>query len=147
MLFTYQVINLSPSLQVLLLQIRNNFNQLVQSHLYVRDIAGDMELHDKNVIFKVDRVYPKVTTPNGKEMYLPREFSWCVEHEGQILFELHAQSRGISNLVWQQAMSEAFVIRLIGRAKAMKARAVILNILTADLCVGEKMNRIKYWIS
>ncbi|EXE14695.1 hypothetical protein J559_1080 [Acinetobacter sp. 983759] len=92
--FTYQVINLSPSLQVLLLQIRNNFNQLVQSHLYVRDIAGDMELHDKNVIFKVDRVYPKVTTPNGKEMYLPREFSWCVEHEGQILFELHAQSRG-----------------------------------------------------
>ena len=92
--FTYQVINLDATVQILLLQVRNHFNQIVQSRLYVRDAAGGMQLYDKQVVFKVHRVYPKMTTPNGKEMYLPREFSWSLRHHGEPLFELYAQSRG-----------------------------------------------------
>lgn len=36
-------------------------------------------MFDENVRFKVHRVYPKVKTPNGQIMYLPREFEWGYE--------------------------------------------------------------------
>lgn len=93
--FTYQVMNLANNRQLLLAQIRNPFNRILQSRLYLRDAqTGQTEMFDQNVHFKVHRVYPKVQTPNGKSMYLPREFEWSyIGKDGTSIF-VQAQSRG-----------------------------------------------------
>ncbi len=92
--YTYQVINLSADLQILLLQIRNQFNQIVQSRCYVRYADGRREFYDQQVQFKVHRVYPQVQTPNRQRMYLPREFGWQVYHKKKLYLTIQAQSRG-----------------------------------------------------
>lgn len=100
--FTYQIINLKNKRQLLLAQIKNNFNQIMQSRIYLRDLnICSAEMYDENVQFKIHRVYPKVKTPNGQEMYLPREFEWnyqdskrqiniCAESRGDFKFGLAA---------------------------------------------------------
>lgn len=92
--FTYQIINLNDQRQILLAQIRNSFNQITQSRIYLRDLQkGSSEVFDQGVIFKVHRVYPKVKTPNGHEMYLPREFEWCYQDATKTI-SVQAESRG-----------------------------------------------------
>lgn len=92
--FTYQVINLSNQRQLLLSHIRNGFNQIVQSRLYLKNFSqSTVELFDDYVYFRVHRVYPKVTTPNGQEMYLPRMFEWCFETNKKKII-IQCESRG-----------------------------------------------------
>ena len=92
--FTYQIINLESQKQLLLAQIRNSFNQIVQSRMYLRDLrTGTSVMFDENVQFKVLRVYPKVKTPNGHEMYLPREFEWNLKAENKTI-KVMGESRG-----------------------------------------------------
>ena len=93
--FTYQVINLQNNRQLLLTQIRDRFNRIVQSRLYLRDAtAGTSQMFDKNVYFKVHRLYPKIKTPHGQSMYLPREFEWRYEAKDGSCIAVQAQSRG-----------------------------------------------------
>lgn len=92
--FTYQIINLNNQRQLLLAQIRNNFNQIMQSRIYLRDLTNHTsEMFDEQVYFKVHRVYPKVTTPNQQDMYLPREFEWNFKNSNRSIV-VNAQSRG-----------------------------------------------------
>lgn len=92
--FTYQIINLNNQRQLLLAQIRNNFNQIVQSRIYLRDLKlNTSEMFDEKVYFKVHRVYPKVRTPNQQDMYLPREFEWSFKKSNRTI-HVNAQSRG-----------------------------------------------------
>lgn len=91
---SYQVINLPQCRQLILMQVRNAFNQVMQSRLFLRDLNWEKsELFDEQVFFKVNRVYPKITTPNGQHMYLPRQFEWCLDHP-QLKLHLVAESRG-----------------------------------------------------
>ncbi len=92
--YTHQLINLNENTQVILSQVRNQWNQIIYSRFYLRGINGENLFIDKKVYFHVHRVYPKITTPNHRQMYLPREFSWYVEENGQPIFEIKAQSRG-----------------------------------------------------
>ncbi|NNH02202.1 DUF6670 family protein [Acinetobacter sp. ANC 5414] len=93
--FTYQIINLENNRQLLLAQIRDPFNSIVQSRLYLRDAKmGVAQMFDDHVRFKVHRVYPKVKTPNGQYMYLPREFEWGYEGKDGTCISVQAQSRG-----------------------------------------------------
>ncbi|MFH7767621.1 DUF6670 family protein [Acinetobacter sp. BSP-28] len=93
--FTYQVINLENQRQLLLAQIRDSFNGILQSRIYLRDgKTGMSQMFDHNVRFKVHRVYPKVKTPNGQSMYLPREFEWGCEGKDGTCISIQAQSRG-----------------------------------------------------
>ena len=93
--FTYQVINLKNNRQLLLAQVRDSFNGVLQSRLYLRDAkTGIAQMFDENVRFKVHRVYPKVKTPNGQIMYLPREFEWGYEGKDGTCISVQAQSRG-----------------------------------------------------
>lgn len=93
--FTYQVINLSRNRQILLMQIRDTYNRIVQSRIYLRDLdKSTSQMFDNFVYFNIHRVYPKVTTPNGKNMYLPREFSWSYQGDDGVEINLQAKSRG-----------------------------------------------------
>ena len=75
--FTYQIINLNENEQLLLAQIRNNFNHIIQSRIYFRNLKDlTTTMVDQNVEFVIHRVYPAVITPNHQKMYLPREFEW-----------------------------------------------------------------------
>lgn len=92
--FTYQIINLENQKQLLLAHIRNSFNQIVQSRMYLRDLkTGTSEMYDQDVHFKLHRVYPKITTPNKQEMYLPREFEWNFQN-AQRKIKVIGESRG-----------------------------------------------------
>lgn len=73
----YQVINLQQGRQLLLMQLRDGFNHVLQSRLYLRDInLSQSQCFDQNVQFIIHRVFPSVKTPQGKTMYLLREFEW-----------------------------------------------------------------------
>ena len=92
---TYQIINLSENRQLLLAQIRDGFNRIVQSRIYLRDLKNmRTQMFDRKVYFKVHRVYPCVTTPNRQSMYLPREFEWCYENADGTCIWVQGQSRG-----------------------------------------------------
>lgn len=92
--YTYQVINLSETMQLVVVQLRNQWNSILFSRLEIQNTMGETQSFTENVDFHVHRVYPKVRTPNGREMYLPREFSWQCKKNGKIIFELYGESRG-----------------------------------------------------
>ena len=76
-------------------QTRDHFNRIVQSRIYLKYANVERtELFDEQVQFKVHRVYPKVVTPNGQAMYLPREFEWNYQNKTGDIIQIQAQSRG-----------------------------------------------------
>jgi len=92
--YTYQIINLEDQRQLQLIHIRNQFNQILQSKIYLKDlIKNKTECFESNVHFIVHRVYPKISTPNNHSMYLAREFEWqwCDKTRS---IRIYAQSRG-----------------------------------------------------
>lgn len=92
--FTYQIINLDEHQQMLLAQIRDKFNQIIQSRIYIRNLNTQQTImFDQNVHFVVHRIYPAVKTPNSQSMYLPREFEWQFEDTKNYI-RVIAQSRG-----------------------------------------------------
>jgi hypothetical protein len=91
--FTYQIIQVNSDLQIILSELRNQWNNIVVSRIEIQS-NQTTTLYDHQVIFDVTRVYPKVQTPNGREMYLPREFIWQYQQDEGIIFHLKAQSRG-----------------------------------------------------
>ena len=89
-----QIINLSEQRQLILVHIRNGLNQIVMSRIYLKDLnQSHTRVFDHHVYFKIHRVYPKVTTPNHQEMYLPREFEWLYEDDN-IKIRVKGESRG-----------------------------------------------------
>ena len=92
--YTYQLIQLKNKQQLLLVQLKNQFNQMIHSRMYLRSVDQEETIFiDEQVNVYVHRVYPKVTMPNQQEMYLPREFEWKVQH-AEYDVHLYGQSRG-----------------------------------------------------
>lgn len=92
--YTYQIIQLQDQRQLILLHIRNHYNQVLQSKVYLRSKDRKHSIClDQNVTLNITRVYPRVQTPRFHYMYLPREFSWMVQ-QGRHRIEVYAQSRG-----------------------------------------------------
>lgn len=92
--FTYQVIQVNVNLQIILSELRNQWNNIVFSRIEIQSNEQRSILYDHQVVLDITRVYPKVQTPNGREMYLAREFIWQYQEKNQIIFQLKAQSRG-----------------------------------------------------
>lgn len=92
--FTYQIIQINADLQIILSELRNQWNSIIFSRIEIQSNEQQSRLYDDQVIFDVSRVYPKVQTPNGRDMYLPREFSWQYSEKDVVVFQLTAQSRG-----------------------------------------------------
>lgn len=92
--YTSQIINLSQQRQLIVMQTRDPLNRILQSRLYLRDFnSKQVQMFDEGVCLKLHRVYPAVTTPNRRKMYLPREFEWIVSAP-DIKIRIQAQSRG-----------------------------------------------------
>lgn len=93
--FTYQIINLQGQRQLLLQHMRDSFNRIIQSRIYLRDFSQQkIYLFDQGVHFYIQRIYPAVRTPHGQKMYLPREFEWSYHDTKGHHIHIYAQSRG-----------------------------------------------------
>ncbi len=93
--YSYQIVNLKNDRQLICIQIRNEINEILQSRIYLRDgIKQTTQMFDESVEFNIYRIYPQITTPNGHQMYLPREFEWKHINKDGIQIILTAQSRG-----------------------------------------------------
>jgi len=92
--FTYQIIYINVELQIMLSQLRNQWNNIIFSRIEIQSQEQTDICYEHKVKLEVTRVYPKVQTPNGREMYLPREFIWQYQENDENIFQLHAQSRG-----------------------------------------------------
>ena len=92
--YVYQLIPLSDTQQLIVMQLRDQFNSILYSRLYLKNIAtGQVQIYDKNLSLHIQRVYPLVKTPNDQAMYLPRVWSWSLQLI-DIQIEICAQSRG-----------------------------------------------------
>lgn len=92
--YTYQIIDLKDQRQLQLIHLRNQFNQILQSKIFLKDFTQNKtECFETGVHFMVHRVYPKVSTPNHQSMYLAREFEWQWSNGAQHI-RVYAQSRG-----------------------------------------------------
>jgi hypothetical protein len=88
------MLNLRNNRQLIFMQLRDARNHIVQSRIYLRDLqVNTHQMFDTAVQFRIHRVYPKITTPSGRNMYLPREFEWCMQNENMQI-RLQGQSRG-----------------------------------------------------
>ena len=92
---TYQIVNLSAQQQIIFRQKRNGKNQILSSQICLRDYKNQKNYYfDRNVLFKIHRMYPKIITPDGKPMYLPREFEWQMQNDDGFVINFFAKSRG-----------------------------------------------------
>lgn len=92
--FTYQIIQVSADIQIILSELRNQWNNIIFSRIEIQSNEKESTLYSQNVVLDIIRVYPKVHTPNAREMYLAREFIWQYQENNEIIFHLKAQSRG-----------------------------------------------------
>ncbi|MGE8540140.1 MAG: DUF6670 family protein, partial [Acinetobacter sp.] len=92
--YTAQIINLSGKRQLIVMQTRDRLNRILQSRVYLKDLQQQhVWMSDEGVHFHIQRLYPAVTTPHYKRMYLPREFEWVIHNE-KIKICITAKSRG-----------------------------------------------------
>ncbi|MDQ8936588.1 DUF6670 family protein [Acinetobacter rudis] len=92
--YTYQIIQLKDRRQLILVHIRNQYNHVLHSRIYIRaENSKNTICFNHRVEYKIFRVYPKVQTPYLNYMYLPREFKWFAQ-QGKHCIEISAQSRG-----------------------------------------------------
>jgi hypothetical protein len=93
--FCYQIIHISQNRQILMTHMRDRFNRIIQSRIYVRDLKNmQSQMYDQNVRFKVHRVYPLIKMPNGQSVYLPRELEWNYSDKVGNSINLQVRSRG-----------------------------------------------------
>lgn len=89
--FTYQIINLTETTQLLLTKA-DILGRPAAYSLHVRHTDQPAEVYT-NVEFKVMRYQPQAqVSPSGKKMRLPQQFSWSVkDHSGQKVLEITAE--------------------------------------------------------
>lgn len=91
--YTRQIVH-AEHWQFIFYQIRNRFNQVIHSKLIIFDLHQQKtQVYTRDVELEIIRVYPKVITPDGLSMYLPREFMWNIQHPN-LQLQLIATARG-----------------------------------------------------
>ncbi|MEV6072383.1 DUF6670 family protein [Nocardia sp. NPDC052001] len=90
--FTYQIINIDDTTQVLMTEVLGPLGVPVQQAVYVRSLHDHGGTYEDNFVFDVHRLEPAARrTPNGLSMRLATEFTWSVDDEhGNELIEIQA---------------------------------------------------------
>lgn len=92
--YTYQLISLTDTQQLIILQLRDQFSSILYSRLYLKDsLNQQIRFYDAKLDLHIQRLYPLVKTPNHQSMYLPRVFGWSLKHS-DISIDIQAESRG-----------------------------------------------------
>lgn len=77
LLFTYQIVNISDTVQVLFVELRGPLDLVMQRSVYIRELGVDgTVLLRRTVEHEVTESLAPYRTPDGVEMLLPKRFSW-----------------------------------------------------------------------
>ncbi|MGX1811132.1 DUF6670 family protein [Nocardia sp. NPDC055321] len=90
--FTYQIINVDDTTQVLMVEVLGPLGLPVQRAVYLRSLTDHGGTYEKNFRFDVLAREPEPRrTPNGISMHLASEFEWSVDDEhGNPLIDISA---------------------------------------------------------
>lgn len=79
--FTYHVLNIDPTTQVLLVQVLGPAGLPIQRRVYLRGLDDHGSVHTRGFDFTVTEHQPR-TTPSGHVMRLPTRLHWQVSDNG-----------------------------------------------------------------
>jgi hypothetical protein len=104
--FTYQILNIDATTQVLLVEVRGPFGLLVQQRVYVRSLDDHGSIYSRGFDLTVHEYQPqRVTTPAGRSLRLPKAFSWRVDDDqGHELIAIE----GVANGDFQYGMAGGY---------------------------------------
>lgn len=86
--FTYQIINLDDSTQLLLTDVRS-LGQTAFKGMHVRTLDGKAEVYAQDVVFEVLEYQNELAVaPDGRTMRLPKLFSWTVRDAGETVLDI-----------------------------------------------------------
>lgn len=140
--YTRQIIQVEEW-QLIFYQIRNRFNQIIHSKLIVLDIRQHTShIYTRDVELEIARVYPKVITPNGLSMYLPREFSWHLQHQ-HIQIQLFAIARGDYKFGFGVGYVGSFSYKLKLNQKYYESSAGYCEYVDCRALKWQEMNRFE----
>lgn len=76
--FTYQILDVDASTQVLMVEVLGPFGLPVQRTVYVRSLDGTTSTHEVRFHHEVLEYGETLTTPDGVAMRMPKRFTWGV---------------------------------------------------------------------
>lgn len=86
--FTYQILNLDASTQLLLTDVRA-LGHTAFKGMHERGLDGRADVHVEDVAFTVlDYQAEPAIAPDGRSMRLPRVFAWTVRAGGEVLLDI-----------------------------------------------------------
>jgi hypothetical protein len=81
--FTYQILNVDETTQVLMTEVLGKIGLPVQRIVYVRTVDGVATIHTRGYEHTVHEYSPDhLTTPDGHQMRMPKRFAWRIEDDG-----------------------------------------------------------------
>ncbi|MFW0791291.1 DUF6670 family protein [Gordonia sp. CPCC 205333] len=103
--FTYQILNVTPTTQVLMTDLSGPGGLPIQRMVFVRDLNAGGSTYQRGFAHQVTEPGSVITTPDGLAMPLPGRFTWRVDDaEGDELIKIV----GISNDDWAYGMAAGF---------------------------------------
>lgn len=92
--FTYQILNISDRVQVLMTDLTGPAEFPLQRTVYVRDLDDKASVHTRGFVNEVSSYLADHRTPDGAVMRLPHTFNWSVLDEaGNPLIEIEGTTR------------------------------------------------------
>ena len=80
--FTYQILNIDETTQVLMTEVLGTIGLPVQRIVYIRTVDGAATTHTRGYEHTVHKYSPgNLTTPDGHQMRMPKRFAWRVEDD------------------------------------------------------------------
>lgn len=104
--FTYQILNIDETTQVLMVEVRGPLDVVVQQRIYVRSLEDHGGIYTRGFDFTVHEYEAqRVTSPAGRSLRLPKTFSWKVDdHQGHELITIE----GVANGDFQYGMAGGY---------------------------------------
>lgn len=104
--FTYQILNIDETTQVLLTQVHGPLGLVAQQRVYVRSLDDHGGVYSRNFDLTVHQYQSgRISTPAGRSLRLPKTFSWRVDDDdGNVLIAID----GVANGDFQYGMAGGY---------------------------------------
>ncbi|MDP1540209.1 MAG: hypothetical protein Q8L72_06105 [Moraxellaceae bacterium] len=104
--FTYQILNIDETTQVLMVEVRGPLGLVAQQRVYIRSLDDHGGIYSRGFNLTVQEYQSeRVTTPAGHSLRLPKTFSWRVDDDqGHELITIE----GVTNGDFQYGMAGGY---------------------------------------
>lgn len=118
--FSYQILNIDTTTQVLLVEVLGPLGAPVQRRVYVRSLDAHCQVYSRDFQFTVHDYLPNpAMTPTGVAMKLPKTFTWSVNDEdgGELI---HVEGTSNNDFCYGMAAGYAGSYSYHGRFKGQR---------------------------